>query len=78
MNFRELAEFTRVPRRTLYVLAANQSETGFPAYRTGREWRADLSEVMEWLIERNRRGEDMGLVARRLRRKEIHTRRLLN
>jgi len=79
MTFRQLSEYMRVPREILYVLAANQSETGFPAYRAGREWRADLGEVIDWLIEKQARGEDLTFVTQRLKRERVpKPRRLLN
>jgi hypothetical protein len=79
MTFRQLSEYTRVPRETLYVLAANQSETGFPAYRAGREWRVELGKVIDWLIEKQARGEDLTFVTQRLKREKCpRSRRLLN
>jgi hypothetical protein len=79
MTFRQLSEYMKVPRETLYVLAANQPETGFPAFRAGREWRAELGEVIAWLIEKQARGEDLTFVTLRLKRERVRkSLRLLN
>ena len=67
MRFPELSSYTQVPRRTLYLLAANRADTGFPAYRVGREWRAELGQVLEWLIESYKRGETMVTIMQRIK-----------
>ena len=77
LTFRQLSEYSGIPLRTLYVLAANKSETAFPAYRAGRKWCADLEQVMLWLLDRHQRGDDMGLVARRLRRRNFRKKQAL-
>lgn len=43
----ELAEYLRVPVRTLYHW--NYRQTGPPAYRLGRELRFDPRDVWEWM-----------------------------
>ena len=78
MTLLELSEYMGVPRRILYILAANRSATGFPAYRNGREWRAELGEVIQWLVEKHERGEDLSFVTQRLKREAFRGRRLLH
>ena len=67
MRFRELSSYMQVPRRTLYLLGANRADTGFPAYRVGREWRAEPGQVLEWLIESYKRGETMVTIMQRIK-----------
>ena len=49
MTFSELAEYLDVPRRRLYDLV--ERGDGFPAFKVGRKWCADLDEVREWLLQ---------------------------
>jgi excisionase family DNA binding protein len=49
MTLSELAEYLDVPRRGLYDLIGRRD--GFPAFKVGRKWCADLDDVREWLLQ---------------------------
>ncbi len=49
MTLSELAEYLDVPRRRLYDLV--ERGDGFPAFKVGRKWCADLDDVREWLLQ---------------------------
>jgi excisionase family DNA binding protein len=48
MTLSELAQYLDVPRRRLYDLIGRPE--GFPAFKVGRKWCADLDDVREWLV----------------------------
>ncbi len=61
VKFKELSNYMDVPLKTLYLLAANRDATGFPAFRVGREWRASIDEVLQWLLECHARGAEFSV-----------------
>ena len=74
MKLGELSEYLGVPLRTLQALVASRSKTGFPAYEDEHGWQAELGEVIDWLVEKHERGEDLTFLSQEAAREAVRKR----
>lgn len=51
MSIPELAEYLQVSKSKLYRLVKAKQTTGFPALKVGRNWRVDLNQCQDWMLE---------------------------
>ena len=49
LTLSQLAAYMGVPRRRLYRLIG--THRGFPVFKSGRHWCADVCAVREWLLQ---------------------------
>lgn len=49
LTLSQLAVYLEVPRRRIYRLIARHP--GFPVFKSGRHWCADIGAVLEWLLQ---------------------------